>query len=271
MQKIYLILVVTVLAQSCSFYKRDVLFKAPKEKEEEFAKNALGTKTGKNYLTNKNDFIEFVVFTNKGEVLIDPTSEFAKQVNAGSSGSGGAKIRYLIEGDGYARLPIIGRVKLDSLTIRQCDSLLGSMYSKYYQDAFVMTKISNRRVFIMGKGMAGSVGGGGGGAGAGGATVLELENENTTLLEVLAKVGGAGANSFANRIKVIRGDLSNPLIMTFDLTHWDTFQKTDLVILPNDIIYIEPGRRTLFSLIRDISVLSGLVSTALTLYFLTRL
>jgi protein involved in polysaccharide export with SLBB domain len=115
--------------------------------EKEFAKNSLDIKVPSNYLTRKNDFLEFKIFTNKGESVIDPTSEYMKQVNnAGSGGGSSNSAKYLIQADGCADLPILGHIKLDSLTLHQTDSLLAEKYGKYYQDVYVMSKISNRKI-----------------------------------------------------------------------------------------------------------------------------
>lgn len=239
--------------------------------EEVFKKNGQNLTVPRNYLINKNDFLEFAVFTNKGEVLIDPTSEFAKQIAGAVSSTGATRFKYLVQGDGFVNLPIIGKVKVDSITVSQCDSLLAQQYGQFYQDAFVLTRVINRRVFILGKGNMGGMGGmGGGGVGGSGAQIYELDNENITLMEILAKIGGPAVYSHAERIKVIRGDLKNPTIFTIDMTRWDSFQKTELRILPNDIIYIESGRRAIIDFLRDISVVSGLLSALLTIYLLNR-
>lgn len=241
--------------------------------EDVFKKNSYNISVPKNYLINRNDYLEFSIFTNKGEVLVDPTSELAKQISGANSNTGTSKFRYLVQGDGYVNLPIVGRLKVDSITLPQCDSLLAATYSKYYQDVFIISKISNRRVFILGKGNMGGVGGSGGGGGGmqGGAQIYELENENITLVEILTKMGGPGFYSHADRIKVIRGDLKNPLIFTIDMTRWDSFQKSEMRILPNDIIYIESGRRGFLDFLRDFSLIASLVSTLLTVYIINRL
>jgi polysaccharide export outer membrane protein len=276
---------ILAMLSSCSVYRRDILFKASKEMEKEFGKNSTITKTPPNYLLSKNDLLEFVIFTNKGEVIIDPTSELMKQVSAvqGSANrQGGA--RYLIQRDGCADLPILGHTKLDSLTLHQVDSLLAVKYGQFYQDVFVLSRVSNRKVFVLGigsggvlgagmGGMGGGMGGGGGGMGGGSgrATVVELESENVTLIEILAKSGGVGRYSYANRIKVIRGDLKNPQIFSIDLTKWDSFQKSNLIMQPNDIVYIEPLRRGFLEFFSDITSISSILSTVLSVYLITRL
>lgn len=266
---VYILFLLAFLG-SCKYYKRDIMFKAPKEKEEEFKKNSYSMQVPKNYLLNKNDQLEFSIFTNKGEVLIDPTSEFAKQISGSVSNSNSGRVKYTIQADGYVFLPILGRIKLDSITIFQCDSLLSSLYSKYYLEPFVYTKVLNRRVYILGKGILGTSGGTSGGGMAGGTQIYELEHENITLIDILTRMGGPGIYSHVERIKVIRGDLKNPTIFTIDMTRWDSFQKSEMRILPNDIIYIESGRRAGLDFLRDFSMLSGLVSALLTLYLFNR-
>ena len=272
-----LVFLILIFLSSCDVYRRDILFKASREMEKEFAKNSMDIKVPSNYLTKKNDLLEFVIFTNKGESVIDPTSEFMKQINALGGGAARLNARYLIQADGCADLPILGHVKLDSLTIHQTDSLLAEKYGKYYQDVYVMSKISNRKIYLLGIGSGGSlgaIGGGGGVSNAQGNTrteVINLETENVTLIEVLAKAGGVGRYSHANRIKVIRGDLRNPTIFTIDITKYDSFQKSNLIMQPNDIIYIEPLRRGFLEFFGDFNSLTSLVSTILSVYLITKL
>lgn len=265
---------------SCNLYRRDILFKASREIEKQFAKGSQTVATPPNYLVSKNDMLEFIIFTNKGEAIIDPTSEFMRQINSttnnGSGKSGGA--RYLIQGDGCADLPILGHVKLDSLTLHQIDSLLSVKYGQYYQDVFVLSKISNRKIFVLGIGSGGALGagmnqmmGGGGGMSTGRAQIVDLESENVTLLEVLAKAGGVGRYSYANRVKVIRGNLKNPTIFTVDLTKWDSFQKSNLIMQPNDIVYVEPLRRGFIEFFSDLTGITSILTTVLSVYLITRL
>jgi polysaccharide export outer membrane protein len=242
------------------------LFKAPKEKEAEFLKASYSIVNPKNYLINKNDYIEFKIFSNNGEILVDPTSEFSKQVN--STNGSPASIKYLVQGDGCIDLPIIGHTKVDSLNLHQCDSLLARLYGKYYLDVFVLSKVSNPRVYILGLGNGTNLIGGGGSGGR--SQTVTLDHENTTLFEIIAQSGGVGLYSYTNRIKIIRGNLSNPTIFTIDISKWDSYQQSNLVVQPNDIIYIEPLRRGGFEFLRDFSQISGILTILLSFYIITR-
>jgi polysaccharide export outer membrane protein len=256
----------SVLFSSCELYRRDILFKAPKEKEAEFLKASYSIRNPKNYLIYKNDYIEFQLFSNNGEILVDPTSEFAKQMSSGGSSTSRA-IKYLVQNDGCVDLPIIGHTKIDSLNIHQCDSLLANLYGKYYLDVFVVSKVSNPRVFVLGIGSGGNAGGGNS---IGRAQVVTLDHENTTIFEIIAKNGGIGMYSYTNRIKIIRGDLSNPTIFTVDVSKWNSYQQSNLVVQPNDIIYVEPLRRGAIEFLRDVSQVSGIVTLLFSIYILTR-
>ena len=265
---------------SCNVYRRDILLKATKEKELEFARNALSIVTPPNYLVVKNDFIEFSISTNKGEAIIDPTSELIRQASSAAGSGVTGRGRYLVQADGCADLPIIGHTKVDSLTIHQLDSFLAKKYGEFYQEVFVTSRVVNRRIYLLGLGGGGSLGGaiGGGmgmgmGMGGGGSNgrIFELDRENITLLEVIASNGGVGRYSYTNRVKVMRGDIKNPTIFTVDLTKWDSFQKANLIMQPNDIVYIEPLRRGVLEFIGDFTGLSAIATSIISIYLITRL
>lgn len=262
----FLFLVLIALS-SCKIYKRDLLFRADKEKEKEFLEFSKNIITPPNYLICKNDLIAFQLFTNNGEIMIDPTSEFAKQTASVGTNTSLNVNTYLVQSDGSINLPILGKVNVDSLTLHQCDSLLAKLYSKYYLDPFVKSKVSNRRIYVIGTG-SGNIGGLGGSSGG---KVIELEHENTTLMEIISKIGGASSYSFVNRIKIIRGDLKNPKMFTIDITKWNSFQASNLIVQPNDVIYIEPARRPVMDYFRDFNAIAQFSTVILTVILLLRL
>ena len=250
------------LLGSCALYKRDILFKADKETEKTLRARADSVLTPRNYRIARNDLIEFQIFTNKGEFIVDPTAELSKQASNVSSGS---RIRYLVQGDGMVNLPILGKVRVDSLTLDQFDSTMSVLYGKYYQDVYVVSKVANRRIFVLSTGASNLFG-----ATGSRALVVDLENENTTLFEVLSKVGGVGLYGMAHRIKVIRGDMRKPLIFTVDLTEVNSFTKANLIMQPNDVVYVEPLRRSAVEFIRDATQYTAILNVFLTIFLFTR-
>ena len=255
-------------------------------------------RTERNYLIQANDYLEVRVNTNKGERILDPNGELQfgqptgalpsratlpassnPQANNRSvstrpvgqnAGSPTAGSEFLVQADGTVVLPLINRIKVSGYTLLQADSVLQVRYSEYYKDAFVTTRVTNNRVFILG---------------APGGQVITLANDNMNLIEVLALAGGldgglqSGGGSVAgfyryggkaNNIRIIRGDLKNPRVQQVDLTTLAGMRRANLQMEPNDIIYIEPVHRPVLETLTDaapiISLATLLLTTYLTLY-----
>jgi len=211
-------------------------------------------KAEENYIIRKNDYISVTVYTNGGEKLIDPNAELSKQKNSTSTSKDQPE-KYLVRDNGYVRLPMVGDVKLDGYTVIKADSILGIAYSKFYEAPFVVTRLLNKRVIVLGPSPSAG-------------KVIPLENENMNIIEIIALYGGIQDNGKAYNIRLIRGNLKNPNVQIIDLSTITGMQKASLDVQPNDIIYIEPVRKLFVESFRDIyPIFSVLVSlTSLLLY-----
>ncbi len=265
---------------SCRYYRQDIVFRVDDEADKAYLKQQVGV-AERQYRVRKNDFIEFQLFTNGGELLIDPNAELGRQLQiAGATGAavgqpgvqgqagavgGTGRARYLVTERGDVLLPMVGLVPVENLNIRQLDSVLAQRYSVFYQNCFVLSRVANRRCILF---TAVGVGGAGIIATPVQGRIVPLENENTSLIEVLASAGNIGVYSQMQRIRIIRGDLSKPEVQIVDLTHIHTLAKTDLIIRPNDIIYVEPGRRPTLDVLRDVGTIGNLITGTAGLLFI---
>jgi protein involved in polysaccharide export with SLBB domain len=252
-------------------------------------------RVNRNYTIQINDRLAIRVYTNEGERIIDPNGELRFGLPAGLAPVGGGSSRtqgasgqmggglgnqsaggntqssageseFLVQTDGYVRLPLVNRIRITGLTLLQADSLLQIKYSEFYKGVFVTTRVTNNRVIVLG-----AVGG----------SVVPLANDNMNLLEVLAMVGGidgggggAGgggglyrSGGKASSIKIIRGNLKNPRIEQIDLTTIDGMRRANLQVEPNDIVYIEPIRRPFYDALNDAAPALGLTTSLLNLVF----
>ncbi len=205
-----------------------------------------------NYLLKKNDFLSIEVYTNKGELIIDPNNELLES-NKMNQRENRRVPKYLVQHDGLVKLPIIGTLKLEGLTLGQAENLLEKEYSKFYKDAFVVAKYTNKRIIVLG--------------GLGG-MVLPLENENTNLLEVLALAGGFNKDAKANNIRLLRGDLDDPEIYLIDLSTVEGMKQSMVPVQPGDVIYVEPVRRVVSESLKDITPVLSILTSTLTLIIL---
>ncbi|HVA98234.1 MAG TPA: polysaccharide biosynthesis/export family protein, partial [Bacteroidia bacterium] len=157
----------------------------------------------KEYKISPNDIINFRIYTNDGFKLIDLTSLNSTGPST-SSAAASLNPTYLVENDGFIKLPVIGRIKIAGLTIREAELMLEEKFTKYYVKPFVLLSITNMRVIIF-PGEPGA------------AKVIPLVNNNTTLLEALALSGGISENGKAWKIKLIRGNAENYKVYLIDL------------------------------------------------------
>ena len=69
--------------------------------------------------------------------------------------------------------------------------------------------------------------------------------------------------SKAYKIKLIRGDLSNPEIYLFNLSNIKDLEKANLLLEANDIIYVETKPRYAARVLTEISPYLSLLTTVI--------
>lgn len=206
------------------------------------------------YRLAPNDVVEFRLFANDGFKMID-------LITSGGGANNNAVIRqgfeYTLDNQGNVKLPILGLVNLDSMTLREAETHLEERYSVYYVKPFAMLKVVNRRVIVF-PGEAGA------------ARIVPLANNNTTVFEAIALAGGISSNGKANKIKLIRqtDDPGKPDVYKIDLSRIEGIQQGNIVVQSNDIIYIEGRKRLASRTLQEVTPIVSLLSTAITLYFL---
>jgi polysaccharide biosynthesis/export protein len=265
----------------CRVYNQNIMFKTKESiiQQEELINQSIRN-AEKNYTIQKGDYIEVRVFTNKGEVILtplqidpnNPNMQLQNQIggqvgaNQGGQGQGGQFIfqsaitagtqfplsfpTFLIQQDGIAKLPIVGPIPLAGLTLNQADSLLEKRFEATYEEPFVRTRYTNKRIIVF-KGATG--------------LIFPLRNEKVNLIELLSATGGVDNLMRSSNIRLIRGDLRNPTVYVVNLRTIKGMSMYDLTLEPNDIVYIEPIRKTAIEALGDISPLLSLVTSILTL------
>lgn len=201
------------------------------------------------YRVSPNDMIAISVYTNDGFKLIDVTTNTSSLNDLSTNGSNNnTGNQFVVDVDGYVKLPIIGRTKIVGMTTRDAEKMLEQSYAVYYTKPFVTLRVTNRRVLVFpGEGGAGKV--------------VTLVNENTTLVEALALAGGISQYGKAYKVKLIRGDYRNPQVQIIDLSTVQGMKQTNLLLQANDIIYVEPTKRVSQGLLAQISPYVGIITS----------
>ncbi len=249
MRKLLLICLVPLVLSGCKVLNPSTMLRTPKDYKYTTFSDSTASKS---YKISPNDRIEFRIYANKGFKLIDLTS----LNNPTDVARYTYMTEYLVEYDGYVKLPIIGNTMINGLTVRQAEKMLEEKYATFYVDPFVMLKVVNKRIIIF----PGS---------PGDAKVINLANNSTTLLEGLALSGGIAAQGKAYKIKLIREKIDqpgNPDIYLIDLSTIAGIKQGEMILQANDIIYVEPRQNYSSLLLREITPVLSLATSLILAY-----
>jgi len=197
------------------------------------------------YKIAPDDHIKMIIKTNFGEQLIRATSE------GGQSQMAEQSLTLKVEHDGMVKFPILGRIKLEGMTLREAEDFLETSYSAHYIEPFVQLDIANRRVFVF--------------KGGNNSSVVQLPGINTTLYEALALSGGIG-DAKAHRILLIRNNKNKQEVYKIDLSSMKNLSQGNIILQSNDMIYIVPRDRIAQEVLANITPYLSILTAILTMY-----
>ena len=240
-----------LLLTGCSI-NRDIMFKT--DRDYEFAEYVDTSR--KALKLQPNDNIQFRLFANDGFKMIDLVSEGGAREASILTRSG--TFMYYIEEDGLVKLPLLGRVKLAGMTLREAETFLEDRYTAYYNDPYVQVVVLNRKVVVF--------------PGAGGdAKAITLENNNTTLLEVIGMAGGFSSRGNAHKVKVFRYAADGTrLVYQFDLSVIEGLKYADMVMQGDDVVYVQPNPEIARGIVSDLAPYITLLTTIVLVVSLSR-
>lgn len=133
----------------------------------------------------------------------------------------------LVDSQGYITLPLVHRIKVGGLTQGQAADRITSLYKKYLKIPTVYVEVMNKRVYVLGEvKKPGRV---------------NMDREKMSLLEAIAEAGDMTDDAVRDNIIVISKNCKGKVYMrSVDLENFDTMNLANLVLKPNDIVYVQP-------------------------------
>jgi polysaccharide export outer membrane protein len=242
------------------------MLKTPKDYQ--FAKFADSIKI-EPYRIAVNDVVKFSLYTNDGFKLASILGVADMPITGGGSSLQNF-IEFKVRPDGNIKMPVLGEVSVLGLTVKETEEMLETKFQQFFVNPFVIVEITNKRIYMF--------------KGGSYANEITLANENSTLFEVLAKSGGVGMGSnggagntssggqnYANKIKIIRGDLKNPTVYLVDLSKIEGLKDADIIMQAGDIVYIDPVINYGYTISQDIGSVTGLISSILSIFLISNL
>lgn len=241
----FLLIGLLLLSQSCGV-NSNIMFKTPKG--EHAHSDSVPMTPMQDYQISVDDKLAFTLSTNNGTKIIESMSGINQQGGGAGYGSD-----YVVRRSGKVEFPILGEVKVEGLTVAQCEDTLQRLFSKEYREPFVQVRVTNQRVIVFpGNGSD--------------ARVIPLLNSNTTLMEAIAQAGGITDRGKANTIKLMRKENGVRKIYTFDLSTVEGLKYVDMIVQANDYIYIEPTAELAQGVVREIAPVISILSSALVIF-----
>ncbi len=242
--KYFLLLSIAFWVSSCKIFRSNLMLKTPKDYTYDKIADSLSKQ---DYKIDANDIVNIRIFANDGFKIVDlaTSTQISRFI----------ELDYVVNRDGTAKLPLVGRVKLAGLSVREATEYLEQIYADYYVKPFVFMSVVNKRVIVF-PGNGGS------------ARVLNLTNNNTTVIEALALTGGISEDGKAYKVKLIRNQGDKPKVYLMDLSKIEGIAVGNTVVLAHDIIYVEPRYRLARTLVAEITPIVSLISTTFLLYTL---
>jgi len=236
-----------ILALTSCGINSNIMFKVPKS--DLVYGDSIPMSPKEDYKISIDDKITFQMYTNDGEVLLQGNVGVADKVGGNET----KVIEYLVKRDGSVELPKLSNVKVEGLSVTECEDLLEGLYAREYQNPFIQVQITNQRVVVFpGNGSD--------------AKVILLENNNTTLMEALAQAGGITERGRANTVKLMRRVDGVRKVYVLDLSVIEGLKYVDMIVQANDYIYVEPDPQLAREVVKEVAPIVSIISSAVIIF-----
>lgn len=250
MRKLLLLFVALLSLSSCRILRPNLMLKTPKDYTFDQINDSMSEEE---YRISYTDDISLRILSNEGFKLVDFSNSGTSTGSSSGQGNNASTIQTLVEHDGTIKVPLIGRVKVQGLTMREAEQLLETKFSEFYVGPYVILRVTNKRVSVF--------------PGAGGAgKVIPITNLNTTVLEALAYAGGITDDGKAYRIKLVRHSKPKPKVYLIDLSTINGLQAGNTVVQANDVIYVEPRPRFISRAVNELAPYLSVITSVILVY-----
>jgi len=160
---------------------------------------------------------------------------------------------YIVSEKGDVKIPLIGSVMLNGLTMQEANDLIESKFKVYMEDPIVTIRKLNFKVTVLGE--------------VNKPGTYNIFNEKATLPEVLGMAGDL--TGFGNRtnVKIIREENNDSKQFSIDLTSAVALSPETYFLHPDDIIYVEPTRKRAFQNVSPaVTVFTSIITTAVLVF-----
>jgi polysaccharide export outer membrane protein len=164
------------------------------------------------------DRLKVILYKDPGQITSESNQKIGEDLNPGG---------FLVNAAGYIDLPLIGSVKVAGLTQSQAAAKIKRLYQKHLTKPSVYVEIMNKRIVVLGEVRKPGV--------------IKIDKEKMTLFEALGFAGGFTDSAMRNNVIILSFRPGRGMTMRkVDLTRFDTLRYANLMLRPNDVVYVQP-------------------------------
>jgi polysaccharide biosynthesis/export protein len=164
-------------------------------------------------------------------------------------GGGGESGRYLygydVNPEGDIRLPVIGTIKVEGLTLEEARKLVQMSVDNVFKNSTIECKLLSFKFTVIGEVKVP-------------ATYINYNNY-LTVLEAIGRAGGIGDYGNRDRVLVVRATDKGTKTFRLNLQDKNILASEAYFLLPNDLVIVEPLSQKIFNL--NLPVISFIITT----------
>ncbi len=200
---------------------------------------------------NVGDIIYVKILTSNSDIstLFNPSDYGFATYGQSATASMSFLKGFMIDNQGNINLPIIKSINIVGLTIEEAEKRVQNVVDEYLNNTMLVFKLISFNVNVMGEVRSPGT--------------MEIYQAKLNIFEALSKAGDIRETGDKKNILIIRTIDDTMITYTVDLTDDSILSSDRLMILPNDIIIVQPLRLQSFRM--NLPAISVLFSAATTL------
>lgn len=179
---------------------------------------------------------------NKGLLPVVNTANLAN--NAATADVPG----YLINGSGDITFPVVGKVKLEGLTVEEAVAKLGEALSTVVKNPIINIKVVNFKITVVGE--------------VNKPGVFNIPNSRVNVLEALGMAGDMTVYGRRENVQVIHEENGQRTVTRINMNDKDALQSPAYYLQQNDVVYVIPDKLREKQARTDTKTLSIIVAAA---------
>lgn len=172
-------------------------------------------------------------------------------ISSGGRGSSqGYLSEYVIDDDGYIKIPVIGDVYVRGFQVDDVQEMVEKEAKAYIGDVMVKVKLLSYRVTFIGE--------------FSGRGEMVFYKDRVHLLDALAQMGELSYYTKWNQLRILRRSGDKLISFRVNLTDAALLEDEKFFLQPNDIVYAEPSWRKMFRVnVSDYTLIIGTVTSTI--------